>query len=77
MIEETRKAFNAAFNEETYQKMVSELDQKLGRKIEFRIAESPVFLPVAFREKLIAAGNDLVKIITSSRLRKYQPRSVL
>ena len=43
MIEETRAAYNAAFSQETYQKMVSELDQKLGRKIEFRIAETPVF----------------------------------
>ena len=63
MKEETRSAFNAAFKPETYQKMVAELDQKLGRKIEFRIAETPVFFPEAFLEKLIAAGNDLVKTI--------------
>ena len=56
MKEETRSAFNAAFKPETYQKMVAELDQKLGRKIEFRIAETPVFFPEAFLEKLKARG---------------------
>src|SRR5688572_21353053 len=76
MIEETRKAFNSAFTQEAYQKMVSELDQKLGRKIEFRIAESPVFLPEAFREKLIAAGNDLVKTITSKDFKQLTEKSI-
>lgn len=65
MIEETRIAYNAAFTQEAYQKMVSELEQKLGRKIEFRIAETPVFFPEAFLKKLVAAGDELVKIIQS------------
>lgn len=76
MIEEIRAAYNAAFTQEAYQQMLGELDRKLGRKIEFRIAESPIFLPEAFKEKLVAAGEDLIKTIRKEGFKQLTDASV-
>src|SRR5687768_1043147 len=76
MIPETRRAYNAAFTQEAYHEMLAELDRKLGRKIEFRIAESPVFFPEAFKAKLMAAGNDLVNTILGKDFKQLTEKSI-
>ena len=63
MIAETRAAYNAAFTPAAYQALVAELNQHLPREIGFRIAETPVFIDDAFKNKLIAAGAALVQTI--------------
>ncbi len=76
MIPETRAAFNSAFTQEAYQAMLAELDKDFGRKIEFRIAESPIFLPEDLRKKLIAAGDDLIKTIRKPDFKQLTERSI-
>ena len=44
MIPELRKEFNSRFSKEMYRKQVDHLEHQVGSPIDFRIAETPVFL---------------------------------
>ncbi|QMU30350.1 hypothetical protein [Adhaeribacter radiodurans] len=76
MIKETREAYNAAFTSAAYQQLLAELNQGLARQIEFRIAETPVFLPAVFKEKLVKAGNELVAIIQQENFKQLTQKSI-
>lgn len=45
MISSQREQFNANFSQATYQQLVSSLQQTTGLTIEFRVSETPVFIP--------------------------------
>jgi hypothetical protein len=64
MIPHLRKQFNESFTEETYQSFLKELDSKHPGAIEFRVAETPVFIPDDFRDKMISACESIVDIVS-------------
>jgi hypothetical protein len=51
-----RESFNAAYSPEQYEILLSRLDRRAGTRIEFRIAETPIFLPKELLEELASAG---------------------
>ncbi|HYT31798.1 MAG TPA: hypothetical protein VEO37_04330, partial [Thermoanaerobaculia bacterium] len=55
MIPALRRAYNAAFTDEKYQKYKQRLEAEAGCEIPFRLAESPVFLPPALRDRMVEA----------------------
>jgi len=55
MIPALRRAYNAAFTDEKYQKYKQRLEREAGCEIPFRLAESPVFLPPALRDRMVEA----------------------
>jgi hypothetical protein len=63
MIPTPRQLFNAAFTPASYQKMLADIDQQLPGQLDFRVAETPVFVPAALRDKLIRAGQDIINVI--------------
>lgn len=63
MIPAARHLFNAAFTPESYQRMLADIDQQLPGQLDFRVAETPIFVPAALRDKLIAAGRDIIDVI--------------
>ena len=63
MIPEHRQTFNAAFSPATYQDMLADIERQLPGQLDFRVAETPVFVPAALRDKLIAAGESIIKVI--------------
>jgi len=62
MIEKYRKAFNDNFSDEKYQQFIEQL-QKGFPEIPFRVAETPIFIPHGLKEKLIAAGEEIIALI--------------
>ena len=70
MIATARAAYNAAFTEEKYQAFLADLNATYGqgRRIAFRVAETPVFVPAALTAKLKQAVADIVAVITSPEL---------
>ena len=60
MIKEIREKYNSVFNKETYQKFLNDFDLLHNRKVEFRIAESPVFVPKKLKDDLIEAGEKII-----------------
>jgi glutathionylspermidine synthase len=62
MIPGYRTAFNKNFSEEKYQDFLNVLESGFF-KVPFRVAETPVFLPSVLAEKLVAAGEEIIKVI--------------
>jgi len=65
MISEYRKLFNENFSKEKYQSFLDDLMEGYPT-IPFRVAETPVFIPKELSEKLILAGEEIIKVIQQS-----------
>jgi hypothetical protein len=73
MIPELRKKFNSEFDEGTYQKFVRELNTHLKYPVDFRIAETPIFLSQEMQSQLISACDQLLQQIrTDDFIKKSQ-----
>ncbi|MFI5298871.1 MAG: hypothetical protein ACHREM_12305 [Polyangiales bacterium] len=59
-----RRLFNAAYSPELYRRYIDRLETRLGTKIPFRVAESPLFLPKSLRNKLERYANEIVDQIS-------------
>jgi hypothetical protein len=66
MIPKYRKAFNENFTQETYEALLKETAETFNYTPKFKIAETPVFIPNALKERLIEACNDIMKVINQS-----------
>ncbi len=76
MIPAIRKAFNAAFTQETYQAFLKDLESAFPGQIEFRVAETPVFVPKDFTQKMIAACEHIVDVITDPKFKEQTDRAI-
>lgn len=63
MVPQIRKQFNEAFTQEKYQAFIKELDSKHPGAIEFRVAETPVFVDRDFKNKILSACESIVDVI--------------
>ena len=61
MIRELRKAFNARFRPERYAKLQGDLAEQCGTKVEFRVAETPVFVELGLLEGMAREGAALAE----------------
>src|SRR5476651_548939 len=64
MVPELRKQFNENFTKEKYAAFLDDLNSKHPGAIEFRVAETPIFIDKAFKEKVISACESIVDVIT-------------
>jgi len=71
-----RKTFNHNFTDEKYQRFLHKLNNSSPNKIEFRVAETPVFLTDDFRVKLIEAGNDIIQTILQPDFKQLTERAI-
>lgn len=63
MIPAIRQAYNTAFTQEKYQAFLQELQQAHPGSIEFRVAETPIFVPKDFTDKMLHACDQIIDII--------------
>lgn len=71
-----RKKFNAGFTEEKYSRFLDKLNQGLHSPVQFRVAETPILLTADFRDRLVAAGNDIVNTILRPNFKELTERAV-
>ena len=64
MIPQYRKKYNEEFSEEKYHAFLAEMDQHFPGQIEFRIAETPIFVPKDFIDKALSACESIIDAIT-------------
>jgi len=60
MIPVLRKTFNRQFGLSRYQAFVAEVERRCGVPIEFRLSETPVFLPASLASRLVGAAGELL-----------------
>ncbi|MEO8853276.1 MAG: hypothetical protein ABI359_05830 [Ginsengibacter sp.] len=76
MIPEIRDQFNKNFTEEKYKNFLEDLDKKHPGKIDFRIAETPVFIPKDFTKKMLDACEAIVDIIVDPGFKEKTDRAI-
>lgn len=64
MVPAIRKYFNESFTPDKYQAYLADLNSKHPGGIEFRVAETPVFVDKEFKEKILGACESIVDVIT-------------
>jgi hypothetical protein len=64
MIEKARERFNRSFSEEKYHQMLHDLNSMFHYHIPFRVAESPVFVPKWFSDKMFMACREMISFIS-------------
>lgn len=64
MIQSRREAYNAAFTPEEYQSFLAAIERELPGQLDFRVAETPVFVPRLLKDKLLQACDDIVSVLT-------------
>ena len=76
MVPSLRKAFNASFTREKYEAFLTALNQPHPGAIEFRVAETPVFISREFGQKVIAACEAIIDVITDAGFRKLTENAI-
>ncbi|MDR6945348.1 hypothetical protein [Mucilaginibacter pocheonensis] len=71
-----RKIFNRGFTDQKYRDFLNRLNDNLHAPVPFRVAETPVFLTAAFRDKLISAGNDIIDTILQPGFKELTERAI-
>ena len=64
MVPSVRKHFNENFTQEKYHAYLEDLNSKHPGAIEFRVAETPVFIDKVFKDKVVSACESIVDTIT-------------
>jgi len=65
MIPELRRAYNAAYSDAKYEDYRRRLEARGRMAIPFRLAESPVFLPAALRDEMVAASLEIFRQLST------------
>src|SRR5580704_4249271 len=71
-----RSAFNAAYDADFYPRYLARFEAVVGCKIPFRVAETPLFIPPALRDRLARAANEIVEQISSPALIERMKRAI-
>ena len=64
MIKDLRQKYNRNFTNEAYRAMLDWLSGQYSHAPNFHVAETPVFIPDALRDDLLAACEDVLEVIT-------------
>ena len=63
MIPALRQQFNRTFSPDRYAALLSWLEQRCGVRVEFRVAETPIFVPRALLDEMALSGAKLAKAL--------------
>ena len=74
MLADLRQRFNRNFSRENYHKLLQVMEKQCGTAVEFRISETPCFLPYALLGQMCLYGEELIhQLVTRKYLEQSQP----
>ena len=73
---ELRKRFNQNFTAEKYQEYMRQIEALAPGHLDFRNAETPVFVPKDFKNKMLSACEDIIDVITDKNFKQLTERSI-
>jgi hypothetical protein len=76
MIPALRQRFNAAFTDKRYTAFMAELNKAVYWPVDFRVAESPLFLDDQATRSLVSAADDIVRQLATPEFRKHAATSI-
>lgn len=71
-----RTAFNKNFTEEKYKAYMAEIEALHPGALDFRNAETPIFINKNFKQQMLGACEDIIDVITSPNFRQLTDRSI-
>jgi hypothetical protein len=76
MITSIRKSYNENFTKERYQEFLKALDHEFPGAIEFRVAETPVFIDGEIKDSMIACCEHIISLIKSKEFKTKTERAI-
>src|SRR6201996_4649050 len=76
MVPALRQTFNNKFTRQHYEQFLADLNSRYPGAIEFRIAETPIFIPKDFAAQLIDACEHIVDLILEPRFKEWTDRAI-
>lgn len=76
MIPHLREKFNSEFKQETYNNFLTDLNSILKYPVDFRVAETPIFLPDNLKSEIIIACNGLLEQIRSDNFKIKSQKAI-
>ncbi|MDB5239575.1 MAG: hypothetical protein JWP57_200 [Spirosoma sp.] len=76
MIQPVRQAYNEAFSQEQYRALLDTIEHDWPGLLDFRVAETPVFVPKNLTHKLFAACDDIIDVITRDDFRALTEQAI-
>jgi hypothetical protein len=71
-----RKAFNEQFTQEKYEAYQAKVEAIAPGALDFRNAETPIFVPKAFTQKMLQACEDIIDVILAPNFKELTERSI-
>lgn len=76
MIPAIRQQFNESFTTEKYEAMIAEIHKDFPNQLDFRVAETPVFVPKDLKIKLLQACNDIIEVLLKPDFKEKTNRAI-
>lgn len=76
MIPELRRQYNSYFTTGQYEKFLARLNEKHPGAIEFRVAETPVFVPLSFKKQMIDTCETIIDLLLDPQYPSLTERSI-
>jgi hypothetical protein len=68
LITDLRRRFNERFTPERYSSLLRLMEERCGVRVEYRVAETPVFLPLALLEEMAESGAKLTRSLVENSI---------
>jgi len=76
MQKDIRASFNQSFSQEKYQDFLADLNKSTQDSIEFRVAETPVFVPKSLKDKLISTCESIIDVIAQDDFKAKTEKAI-
>ncbi|MBB1285630.1 hypothetical protein HRH25_14690 [Flavisolibacter sp. BT320] len=76
MIELFRKAYNKEFKDENYNLYIQSLSSRYPKQLDFRVAETPVFVPDSFTNQMLDACEAIINVIKTPDYKEQSAHAI-
>ncbi|HZI02087.1 MAG TPA: hypothetical protein VEX63_13130, partial [Flavisolibacter sp.] len=76
MVPAIRRQYNEQFTKEKYETFIHDLNHIFPGQLEFRVAETPLYIPRDFTQKVIDACESIIDVITSPQYVEQSNKAV-
>ena len=76
MIKSLREKYNSEFTTEKYDAFVRDINSVFNYKIDFRIAETPIYLPKDLLIEIQNASDEIITVLQSEEFKKYSKNAL-
>ncbi|MBK7475296.1 MAG: hypothetical protein IPN74_04910 [Haliscomenobacter sp.] len=76
MVEKHRKIYNDRFNPDAYQAFMRQFELDFPGQLDFRVAETPLFVPKALKDQILQAGEEIIDALLQPEFKNQTRRAI-